>query len=283
LLVFHFQCHQLTAVQRNRYFSAVLAIHFGSRDTRSNFSHQRVTEQSEDDDAKSLDKARPQIQRRLHTDDIIMTALADMSATSYTEWQDHEYLTASNLNSFFHFGCQLELWKSFHEGHLPRRQESPSSISRPHILRGHQWEKHLVQRLDAQNLILRISKRMSFQAQVEGDLRNHFYVVNSEFKHRNIFRKDYLARKTAPVTFGTFKPDFIEVWKRLDEGRLVVEYHVIDAKASYALHVRASVTVLILDCTSSTSVLLLARSTGSASSRSLRSFNNCFHMVVERG
>ena len=212
-----------------------------------------------------------------------MAAVADMSATGDNEWQDYEYLTASNLNSFFHFGCQLELWKSFHEGHRPGLQEPPPPISRAHISRGHQWEKRLVHRLNAQNLILKISKRTSFQAQVEGDPRDHFYVVNSEFKDRNIFRNEFLARKTAPVTFGSFKPDFIEVWKRLEEGRLVIEYHVIDAKASYALHVRFSLIVLITDCTSSPSVLLLACSAGSASSRNLCSFNNGFHLVVKRG
>ena len=165
-----------------------------------------------------------------------MTSVVDTDPAN-REWENHQYITASNLASFYHFGCRLELWNSFHKGHVGHRQESLSSISRAHISRGHQWEKHLVERLEAQDLILRISKRASFDAQVEADRRYHFYAINSEFKNRNIFANEYLSRGTGPVTFGTFKPDFIEIWKRIDNGKQVVEYHVIDAKASYALHV----------------------------------------------
>lgn len=210
-----------------------------------------------------------------------MQATSDMTDTHHQEWQDHEYVTASNLNSFFHFGCQLELWKSFHEGHVPRRHEPPSSISRAHISRGHQWEKHLVHRLDAEKLILRVSKRTPFQAQVIADPRNHFYVIDSEFKERYVFQREYFTRRTAPITFGTFKPDFIEVWKRVESGRLIIEYHVIDAKASYALHVRLSVMFLMVDRAPSASLLLLARSTRSSSLRYLCPFKNRFDMAFE--
>ena len=198
----------------------------------------RFAEQSERvPRGQNAENARRQLYTIFPIDEIIMKTVADMSATN-REWEDHQYLTASNLTSFYHFGCQLELWKSFHEGHVRRRQEPPSSISRAHISRGHQWEKYLVERLDAQNLILRISRRESFQAQVEADQRYHFYVINSEFKDRSIFANEYLSRGTGLVPFGTFKPDFIEIWKRVDEGKPVVEYHVIDAKASYSLHVQ---------------------------------------------
>ena len=216
-------------------------------------------------------------------DDTVVQLTSDMSDVRWQGWQDHEYLTASNLNSFFHFGCQLELWKSFHEGHVPRRYESPSSISRAHISRGHQWEKSLIRCLDAENLILRMSKRTTFEAQVVADPRNHFYVINSEFKERNLFVNEYLSRRTTPVAFGTFKPDFIEVWKRVELGRLVIDYHVIDAKASYALHVCAFITVLTLDCSSSTSLRLLARAARTASFRYFCTDINGFDMALERG
>ena len=70
---------------------------------------------------------------------------------------EHQYITASDLKSFYHFGCQLELWKSVHEGHLPQARGRPSPISMAHINRGYKWENLLVKQLDEQNLILRFS------------------------------------------------------------------------------------------------------------------------------
>lgn len=150
---------------------------------------------------------------------------------------EYEYLTASNLNSFYHFGCQLELWKSFHEGHLPQKRDPPSSISMAHIKRGHLWENLLVKRLSKQNLILQFSGSVPFLSQIERDHRDHFYIINSSFKDGNLFAKEFEARRVTPVAFGRFKPDFIEVWKRVKNEKKVIEYHIIDAKASKSIQV----------------------------------------------
>ena len=153
---------------------------------------------------------------------------------------EHQYITASDLKSFYHFGCQLELWKSVHEGHLPQTRGRPSPISMAHINRGYKWENLLVKQLDGRNMILRFSPSASLRSQIENDPRNHFYIINSSFKDRNLFENEFVARGVTPVAFGTLKPDFIEIWKRAVNGKLAIEYHIIDAKASKSVQVVAS-------------------------------------------
>jgi hypothetical protein len=172
-----------------------------------------------------------------------MTAQTAVHAANIQNMTEHEYLTASDLKSFYHFGCQLELWKSVHEGHISNARGRPSPISMAHINRGYKWENLLVKRLDEQNLILRLSSNTTFRSQVERDPRNHFYVINSSFKNRNLFQNEFIARRTTPIAFGTLKPDFIEVWKRVVNGRLSIEYHIIDAKASKSVQVVPSLVV----------------------------------------
>jgi hypothetical protein len=151
---------------------------------------------------------------------------------------DHEYLTASDINGYFHFACQLQLWKSFHEGHKPRTWSHPPPLKKAHMNRGNRWEQHVVERLEAQNLILRFSSRSSLHDQIERDERHHFYIIGSTFKSPDLFHQEYISRNQTPVKFGTFKPDFIEVWKREKDGNQVFEYRIIDAKASYkGMHV----------------------------------------------
>lgn len=155
---------------------------------------------------------------------------------------EHQYITASDLKSFYHFGCQLELWNSFHEGHLPQRRDPPSSISMAHINRGYQWESRLVKQLHEQNLILRFSNRATLLSQIENDPRDHFYIINASFKDRNLFEKEFIARGAIPVAFGSLKPDFIEIWKRVKNEKRVIEYHIIDAKAARNIQVYLSLT-----------------------------------------
>jgi hypothetical protein len=156
---------------------------------------------------------------------------------SVHEWMDHQYVTASLLKSYYHFSCQLEIWKSFHEGHLSRNGYAPSPLSKAHISRGQAWERIVVKRLKENNLILSFSRNKSLQSQIEGDPRAHFYVVNSAFKEKNLFKKEFIDRGSKPIAFGWIKPDFIEIWKRFDGGKPVIEYHVIDVKASLSVQV----------------------------------------------
>src|SRR5271169_6876680 len=155
---------------------------------------------------------------------------------------EHQYLTASNLKSFYHFGCQLELWKSFHEGHLPKKRDPPSSISMAHIKRGYRWESLLVKQLNEQNLILRFSNGTPLLSQIEKDPRDHFYIINASFKDKDLFKREFLARGVTPVAFGSLKPDFIEIWKRVKNEKRIIEYHIIDAKASKSVQVYPSST-----------------------------------------
>jgi len=174
---------------------------------------------------------------------------------------EYKYFTASDINAYFHFACQLQLWKSFHEGHRPGARTRPPAIKRAHMERGYRWEKRIVERLDARNLILRFSSTTSLQEQIERDKRDHFYIIGSSFRNPGLFRDEYISRNQKPVKFGTFKPDFIEVWKRTTDGKPVIEYHVIDAKASYkGVHVQLfSRGFLYPGLPSGTSLLLLAR------------------------
>jgi hypothetical protein len=157
--------------------------------------------------------------------------------TSVPQDMDHQYLTATNLKSFFYFGCQLEIWKSFHEGHLPQNPYKPSPISMAHFSRGRKWEALLVKRLDEQKLVLRYSKNIPLQSQIEKDPRDHFYIINSRFQDDNLLQKEFLDRGTIPYRFGLFKPDFIEIHKIIKNGKPMIEYHIIDAKASRSVQV----------------------------------------------
>lgn len=158
-------------------------------------------------------------------------------SASVLQDMDHQYLTATDLKSFFHFGCQLEIWKSFHEGHLRQKRHRPSPITMAHFNRGRKWEALLVKRLDEQNLILRYSKNTPFQIQIEKDPRDHFYVINSSFKDDGLLQKEFLAQGMIPYKFGLLKPDFIEIRKLIKNGKSVFEYHIIDAKASKIVQV----------------------------------------------
>jgi len=174
---------------------------------------------------------------------------------------EYKYFTPSDINAYFHFACQLQLWKSFHERHGPGVRSRPPALKTAHMKRGYLWEKLIVERLDQRNLILRFSSTTSLREQIERDTRDHFYIIGSSFNNPDLFRDEYISRNQTPVKFGSFKPDFIEVWKRNTHGKLVIEYHVIDAKASYK-----GVHVILLRrgflCSgfpSSSSLLLLAR------------------------
>jgi len=155
--------------------------------------------------------------------------------------QDRRYLTPGDLGRYHHHSCQLALWKFFHEGHQPGKgRQVPSSITRGLFTKGIKWEDSLVQRLDDQNLILRFSNKTNLVSQILDDPRFHFYIVNSTFEGKGLFKDEYAARGLAPVEFGQWKPDFIEIWKRIEDGKLTVEWHVIDAKSSKEMHVKCT-------------------------------------------
>ena len=151
---------------------------------------------------------------------------------------ENKYLVATDLGAYYHLSCQLSLWTSFHKGKVSSRSPvKPSARVMAAFSRGNEWERHLVQRLDQENLILRVSNASTFQSQLEDDYRNHFYVIGASFKDINLFADEYRAHGHQRVAFGTLKPDFIEVWKRIENGRLVIDWHVIDAKATKAVKV----------------------------------------------
>ena len=151
---------------------------------------------------------------------------------------EHKYLTATDLASYYHLACQLSLWNAFHKGHKPNKNpHRVSSLRKATFARGNEWEETLVERLETQNLIFRFNPNDSFQSQVESDPRMHFYVIGASFKIEDLFADEFWARGTSPVAFGSFKPDFIEISKRVKNGKLQFEWVVIDAKSSKAVKV----------------------------------------------
>lgn len=147
-------------------------------------------------------------------------------------------VSASALGQYHHFSCQLALWKSYYE---KPGAEKPSGIFKPTtkavLKRGRDWENKLVRQLKEQDLILVFDRQNSFRDQIEDDPRSHFYVIGAAFTSPDLFSYEYQKRGVTPVKFGTIKPDFIEIWKRRENNRQIIEWHIIDAKASTSLKV----------------------------------------------
>jgi hypothetical protein len=151
---------------------------------------------------------------------------------------DRKYFTATDLSGYFHFSCQLALWKGYHEGRQQtQKRGSLASRTLATFSKGFAWEERLVKRLEDNGLILRFSTTVSFEDQVRNDPRSHFFIIGASFKKEDLFKDEYVVRGQAPVAFGAIKPDFIEIWKRVEDGKLVVEWHIIDAKSSKAVKV----------------------------------------------
>ena len=213
-----------------------------------------------------------------------MTDIPKAPTDARMQSPEHQHITASDLKSFYYFSCWLELWKSVHEGHIPENRGDASTLSMAHINRGHKWESLLVKQLDQKKLILRFSSGVPLRLQIEDDPRDHFYIINSAFKDRNLFQKEFTARGANSVAFGTLKPDFIEVWKRVENGKKVIEYHIIDAKASKSVQVVLFLhNVLIIDLSSSASILLLACFARTPSFGIFYCVINSIDMVAQRG
>lgn len=152
---------------------------------------------------------------------------------------ERQYFTATDLGSHFHYSCQLALWKTFHQKlgeKIPGQVHS--ARTRATFSRGYSFENSIIKRLDELGLVLKFSKKESLEAQVANDPRDHLYVIGSSFKEDALFRDEYLARGVTPVSFGMFKPDFIEIWKRVVDGKLIFEWHVIDAKSTKSIKVQ---------------------------------------------
>lgn len=152
---------------------------------------------------------------------------------------ERQYFTATDLGSHFHFSCQLALWKTFHQKRGDKSHaQVPSSRTRATFSRGRTFENSIIKRLNELGLVLKFSNKQSLESQIANDPRDHLYVIGSSFKDDALFRDQYLTRGVAPVSFGTFKPDFIEVWKRIVDGKLIFEWHVIDAKSTKSVKVQ---------------------------------------------
>ncbi|KAI8816837.1 uncharacterized protein EV422DRAFT_271871 [Fimicolochytrium jonesii] len=114
-----------------------------------------------------------------------------------------------------------------------------------------EWERRLRERLKKEHLILAGpgSPPISIEELVnliKRDHRPHFYIVDLTFQSPDF--DDQLKSRNSPpksVRFGTFKPDFLEIWlNRDDAGALVeIKFRVIDAKASRKVKVSHQVQV----------------------------------------
>jgi len=154
---------------------------------------------------------------------------------------ERQYFTATDLGSHFHLSCQLALWKTFHQKPGDKSRGQVHSLrTKATFSRGQKFEKSIIKRLDELGLVLKFSSKQSLESQIANDPRDHLYVIGSSFKDDALFRDEYHARGVPPVSFGRFKPDFIEIWKRPVNGKLIFEWHVIDAKSSKSVKVRFS-------------------------------------------
>jgi len=161
-----------------------------------------------------------------------------METSSCNISMERQYFTATDLGSHFHFSCQLALWNTFHQTRGDKSNgQTFSSRTKATFSRGRTWENNLVKRLDEQGLVLKRSSKESLRSQIEKDPRDHFYIIGASFKDENLFREQYRALGVSPILFGTFKPDFIEIWKRVEGDRIVFEWHVIDAKSTKSVKV----------------------------------------------
>lgn len=144
-------------------------------------------------------------------------------------------LSATNLASAYHLGCDLYLHHVYHRSDIQNSQlNSPSELSKAQFERGNEWEAALFRWLDDENLLLRVGSGPLDGGEIleviQFDERDHFFVTGLSFwPPKKALATKFSAAGTQPIYFGLAKPDLIEVTRNNDGS---ITWKVIDAKAS---------------------------------------------------
>jgi hypothetical protein len=150
-------------------------------------------------------------------------------------------LSATNLASAHHLGCDLYLHHAYHGSEIRRSLlTQPSEQSKAQFARGNDWEETLFRWLDEEGLLLTVRA-----SALEGDEifeilqfedRDHFFVTGLSFwPPKDALTAEFLKAETQPVDFGLAKPDLVEIKRALDG---TITWTVIDAKASLTIKVK---------------------------------------------
>jgi hypothetical protein len=158
-------------------------------------------------------------------------------------------LSATNLASHQHLGCDLFLYNVYHglENHNAyNSKDNPkiSELSKAQFERGNDWEAMLFHWLDMEGLLLTVASGpldgWDIREIIELDERSHFFIAGLRFWPPNVALKAaFKEAGSNPVEFGLAKPDLLEV-SREEDGSWA--WRVIDAKSSKAVHVRITLS-----------------------------------------
>lgn len=148
-------------------------------------------------------------------------------------------LSATNLASAHHLGCDLYLHHAYHGSDTPHsRQNQPSELSKAQFARGNDWESTLLNWLDDEGVLLTIRSSPLEADEIfeilQFDERDHFFIAGLSFRPPKNLAAEFLKAGAQPVTFGVAKPDLVEI-TRGEDG--TITWKVIDAKASEAMKV----------------------------------------------
>lgn len=149
-------------------------------------------------------------------------------------------LSATNLASAHHLGCDLYLHNAYHGSDLVKnRLNAPSQLSKAQFERGNDWEATLLHWLDDEGLLLTVLSTSLEASEIEEiiqfDEREHFFVAGLSFwPPKEALAAEYSKAGTIPVEFGLAKPDLVEI-TRQQNGSII--WKVIDAKASQEIKV----------------------------------------------
>ncbi|KAI8921333.1 hypothetical protein DFJ77DRAFT_545863 [Powellomyces hirtus] len=165
------------------------------------------------------------------------------------------YLTATDLARFHVHLCKKLLWLS-HDQRKWKEQGAGATqqmnvLDRARFAKGNKWEERLQKRLEGKGLIWRgpgsrhISVGELIQM-IKRDPRSHYYAVDISFAAPSF--ASHLEMRGWPVgavAFGTFKPDFLEVWVERDANGVVsgFKWRIIDAKASKKVKISHQVQI----------------------------------------
>jgi hypothetical protein len=158
-------------------------------------------------------------------------------------------LSATNLASAHHLGCDLYLHHTYHGSDTPHtRQNQPSELSKAQFARGNDWESTLFNWLDDEGVLLTIRSSPLEADEIfeilQFDERDHFFIAGLSFRPPKNFAAEFLKAGAQPVAFGIAKPDLVEI-TRGEDG--TITWKVIDAKASEAMKVFYLETFCVLD------------------------------------
>ena|SRR5882762_800920 len=149
-------------------------------------------------------------------------------------------LSATNLASAHHLGCDLYLHHAYYGFETQRnRVSTPSELSKAQFARGNDWESTLFRWLDEEGLLLTVHSRALEADEIfeilQFEERDHFFVAGLSFwPPKDALAAEFLKAETQSVAFGLAKPDLVEFTRGQDGS---ITWKVIDAKASPAMKV----------------------------------------------